>query len=41
MGAPSWAGLVGSIVFGFGAGLGWALAMGLIAMLKGRNPPAS
>jgi Na+-transporting NADH:ubiquinone oxidoreductase subunit NqrE len=30
----SWSAFFGAIVFGFGAGLGWALAGGLIAMLK-------
>lgn len=28
-------GVFGALVFGFGAGLGWALAMGLITLLKG------
>ena len=31
-------GVFSALMFGFGAGLGWALAMGLIALLKGSRP---
>lgn len=38
MGEASWAGFVGAVVFGFGAGIGWAVAMGLVALMKGSRP---
>ena len=38
MGDVSFGGVLGALVFGFGAGIGWALAGGLIALLKGSRP---